>query len=225
MILYHGTSSKYLDIILKKGIKPRANKKSNWSEQSQKEYVYLTDMYPLFFSLQATKTKKDKLVILEIEGHDLDDNLFYPDDDYIWWMQKLKKQPIELEAAGNLIQYNQNIWEESLNMLGCIAYRGIVPVNAIKRYAIIDVNSMNSSGRMFIYSLCDVSVAPLATAYRKPKAQYSLKWIFGDVESAISEDELSVLENLGDNKMIAYHQKANRELNEQRKKFISVITL
>lgn len=84
---------------------------------------------------------------------------------------------------------------------------------------------MDSSGRMFIYSLCDVSVAPMAIAYRKPKAQYSLRWIFGDVESAISEDELSILENLGDNKMKEYHRKANRELNEQREKFVSVITL
>jgi hypothetical protein len=225
MKLYHGTSSKYLDNILKKGIKPRVNKKSNWSAQSQKEYVYLTDMYPLFFSLHATKTKKEKMIIIEIDSFKLDENMFYPDDDFIWWNMKKEISNITLEEAGALIKYNQKYWEGSLNTLGCMAYKDTVPVDSITRYIEIDINKMSSQARMYIYGLCDVSVVPMAIAIRKPMAQDALQWLFGDnnLDEYIKDKKQLML--LAKDKSEKYFDDMQKELNEQRDKYIKIITL
>ena len=54
--LYHGTSSRFLDRILKHGIKPRGKGTSQWDKfPSRPDLVYLTTAYPFYFAIQAIK--------------------------------------------------------------------------------------------------------------------------------------------------------------------------
>lgn len=182
-MLYHGTSSRFLKNIEKNGLKPRGNQNSNWSEASNKEFVYLTDMYPMLFAAQALeeKNKKEKLVILEINFLKLNCSNLYPDDDFIYYgmKQKDKKNSITLEQAGSLIQYNQKLWESSLEMFGCVAHKGTISKDCISQIAEIDFRSMDTGVKMWFFGLADVSVVPEAISYRKPVFQKSIEFIFG----------------------------------------------
>lgn len=61
LILYHGTSSKYLPSILREGIKPRKlTRQSNWKTtiESRNDMVYLTNAYALYFAICSLRQKK-----------------------------------------------------------------------------------------------------------------------------------------------------------------------
>lgn len=69
MKLYHGTARATVDSILAHGIEPRGKRRrSNWkhSVESNPDCVYLTNCYPLHFSLSAGKDLSD-LAIIEVE--------------------------------------------------------------------------------------------------------------------------------------------------------------
>lgn len=93
VILYHGTSSKHLDSIQKNGIIPRKIKsKGNYQEGNKSHpYVYLTNLYPVFYSLNSLKRKKDMPVLIRVEV-DLDD--LYPDEDWLalQYQRKFQKE-------------------------------------------------------------------------------------------------------------------------------------
>ena len=49
--LYHGTTTKHLDKILKQGITPRHDRPSNWDKHpSREDMVYLTNAYAIYFA-------------------------------------------------------------------------------------------------------------------------------------------------------------------------------
>ena len=180
MALYHGTSSKHLQSIIKYGLKPRGDQNSNWSTASQKQYVYLTSTYPLYFASQAVSGKQ-KYLIIEVDETMVDENYCYPDDDFIWWCySKQAKNRPTLEEAGKLVQFNQNLWQKSLMMIGCIAYKNNIPFNAIKRILQIDFNKMNSQERMLFLSFIDVSVTPVAFPCRKKSFEKQLGYLFSE---------------------------------------------
>ncbi len=51
MLLYHGTSAKYLEAILTNGVRPKGNGSGNWERfPSRQDTVYLTDSYAFDFA-------------------------------------------------------------------------------------------------------------------------------------------------------------------------------
>jgi len=69
MRLYHGTNSLFVEKCLKTGIAPRGFKKTNWKDYpSRSDLVYLTDAYPFYFAICATKKKNQNPVVLEIDA-------------------------------------------------------------------------------------------------------------------------------------------------------------
>jgi len=81
--LYHGTSKKNADLILKEGFKDRINsKESNWEDEkiSQKGFVYLTTAYPFFYGMNAGEEKDREASVLKVIVNT--DNL-YPDEDIL----------------------------------------------------------------------------------------------------------------------------------------------
>lgn len=215
-MLYHGTSSRYLKKITKEGIVPRGNQNSNWSVPSQKRFVYLTDVFPIFFAVQARK--RDKLVIVEIDDSKLCQDKLYPDDDFVFHMLKQYGQTVDLEEAGNLIKDSQWLWKDSLRLLGCLAHKGKISRKHIRRIAIIDVENMNNTGRMYFHGLSDVSISPIALTFRRKKAQQEIKWIFGDTNDILQMEKTTLLVN-GKKEII---EKYVTELFEQRKLHIKV---
>ena len=187
MILYHGTSEEHLDAILAHGLKPRGqeNKNSNWDHtvKSRKGHVYLTSSYAFYFSHCAAKAEGGKGVVLEIELTDEDTAKLYPDEDFIAQAQE-HNDKVRGESRGNLLARTRrvkledfkNSWPLSLQHMGNVSFKGVVPVSRIKRYAIID-----TSARMdLVMGYGDNCVSIVAFSVMKATYQGFLGWLFGD---------------------------------------------
>ncbi|MCK9433707.1 MAG: hypothetical protein M0R32_02535 [Candidatus Cloacimonetes bacterium] len=145
--LYHGTSARHLPSILKSGLQPRGfHKNSNWAGKiiSKKDFVYLTDAYPVYFAWAAAKADED-LVIIRVE---VDEKQLYPDEDYIALCLKTHDpfcKNIPLDEIGemiNLEDYRRN-WVESLKFNGKVAIKGVTS-KQITGHIVIKHDDMNA---------------------------------------------------------------------------------
>lgn len=185
MKLYHGTNSKYLKNILKRGISPRKNKESNWKEnKSHPDMVYLSTAYPFYFSYCSLGEKDTKGVVFEIDTDVMDEDLFYPDEDFIWQTLKLDNKDIKLEVVKNDIENYKRNWKLSLDRLGNCCYRGVIPVDAIIRHCQFDIAKLQAIG----WSILDPSISILNYMFCKEKYHRQVSWFFGDVEEFFIED-------------------------------------
>lgn len=139
----HGTSSLMVDAILKNGICPRkmSGKDSNWKKfESKEDLVYLSTAYPFYFANSACEDG-GKPAIFQIDLSRLKKSKFYPDEDFIAQAvaqstgEDLEK--IHFSIRDSLKVYKK-YWKASLEGLGNMAYAGVIPVEAIVRYAIVD---------------------------------------------------------------------------------------
>lgn len=136
MIIYHGTNTKNLESILKEGIKPRLNKKSNWDTgigRSRKDLVYLTTCYAPYYAYSSCK-KDEKGVILKLDIDETKVKL-YPDEEFLF--DCLRKNINGRETKEVIKEYNRinpkkhnfiNVktgekatWQDSLKYLGTVS--------------------------------------------------------------------------------------------------------
>jgi len=153
--LYHGTSTKYLNDILSKGITPRHKKESNWSgNPSHPLMVYLSDAYPVYFAQQSVEAEgSDKPVVLEVI---VDTKRLYPDEDYLEQFTRIDPKWIEIEEQfgymksmeertkwfkDNLTDYKDH-YEGSLFGLGNCCHKGVIKPKNIVRYSVLDYNQI-----------------------------------------------------------------------------------
>src|SRR3990172_3590894 len=109
MKLYHGTKYKFLDIILKYGLAPRTDKKSNFEDlPSHPEMVYLSTAYPWYYAV-LTEEGLGKGVVFEIDLDILDPSKLYPDEDFI--VQTLNEQNKEQEIEHSDIRENLLLYQ------------------------------------------------------------------------------------------------------------------
>jgi hypothetical protein len=156
MRLYHGTSSRYLEQILKEGLTPRAERLSNWDAESCDEVVYLTKTYGIHFASNARKSDAEDMVIVEIDTDLLpDQEKLLADEDALWFAWKagvIKENEVE-EYIYDLPQEKQVnwfagfledfasrgcTWDWSLKTIGNCTYMGVIPPSAITRIATYD---------------------------------------------------------------------------------------
>ena len=142
MILYHGTSARYLKRILKKGLLPRKlTGKSNWEGDvaSKEMFVYLSKCYPVYFALAAIKDD-DSLLILKV---DVEEAELYPDEDYI--SKCLHAHHDEFKDV-HLRKINPHValddykhhWVDSLKNNGLVSVKDGIPHDGIVDYVIMD---------------------------------------------------------------------------------------
>ena len=157
--LYHGTSTKYLDDILLKGITPRHNKGiGNWSgNPSHPLMVYLSDAYPVYFAQQSVNaynekncdSEKDEPVVLEVI---VDTKRLYPDEDFLeqyhriapQWKDAVEKTTMQertIYFKQNLLDYKDD-YQTSLFGLGNCCHKGVIKPKNIVRYSILDYNEI-----------------------------------------------------------------------------------
>ena len=149
--LYHGTSTKYLDDILAKGITPRHDKDSNWSDNpSHPLMVYLSDAYPVYFAQQSVEVEgDDEPVVLEVI---VDTKRLYPDEDYLEqftridpsWRNTVEATSMEYRTEwfkDNLTDYKEH-YVGSLYGLGNCCHKGLIKPKNIVRYSILDHNQI-----------------------------------------------------------------------------------
>ena len=115
IILYHGTSEKTAEKIMKEGFKP--DQKYNWKVKSKKGFVYLSEVYAPFYALNATKSDKLALIKVEVDSDDL-----YPEDDFI---MLAKGKPVYTQEELEKVDFEKEkpLWENSLHYLGNVAVK------------------------------------------------------------------------------------------------------
>jgi hypothetical protein len=197
MKLYHGTSFEYLEQILKEGIRPRGSKPSNWSKfKSRPDMVYLTTTYPFFFARAVeSKLPNEKVVVFEIESNLLDQENFFPDEDFIYqvlqgqYKKEGKKPPSHLHIKRRLEDYQQN-WQLSLKGLGNCCYNKTIPSSMIIRYCIVDF-----SQRKRLAMNIDPSISLLNHRFCGEEYKKMLLWFFGDIPLLPQIERFKLFEN------------------------------
>lgn len=143
MKLYHGTSVKYLDKILKDGLEPRGKGKGNWKHtiDSHPDVIYLTNAYAIYFAHIAAGDGDD-LVVLEIDTAKLNPLNLVPDEDFLEQAtRKTGPAPIGKSVKVRTGWYRRRLrdfalhWKDSIEHLGTCGHFGPIPAKAITRYA------------------------------------------------------------------------------------------
>lgn len=179
--LYHGTTTKMLASILPAGLRPRGRRKGNWKEYpSRPDMVYLTTAYAPYFALHRA-SERNKGVIVEVDASRLDPDLLHPDEDWVaQCLAHQRHQPlakVHEDVRANLQDYQHHALD-SLEAMGNIAYRGVVPPQAISRYAIIPYRLYSP---LFWIAL-DPCISPLNYKFCGAKYRSLISWIMGDRE-------------------------------------------
>lgn len=145
MVLYHGTSTEYRELIRTQGIRPRCEtgQPSNWKGpvESKSDLVYLTSCYPVYFASCAINEVNDEfvhdLLILEVN---VDPNNLFPDEDFVAYIAKeqgLKKPLHDINPLIDPRQF-QHLAELSLKYNGVVSV-DCVPATHVVREVVIPV--------------------------------------------------------------------------------------
>jgi len=146
--VYHGTGERAARRALKHGILPRrmSGKKGNWKHtvSSNPSMVYLTTAYAPYFASATTNPDRERPAIIEIDLDALDQDALYPDEDFIEQGLRGKKlgtsddiHKRNLYIIKHIEEYREN-WKLSLEKLGTVCHRGIVPASAITKVVAFD---------------------------------------------------------------------------------------
>jgi hypothetical protein len=138
--LFHGTSKKHLDSILRRGLQPRGTNPSNWEDfPSAPDRVYLTRSYAIFFAIKSAYLTNTDPVIIEV---DVQDNLV-ADEDYL---AQCKWKDKELNFLQDKTLEDKTLYwkirspaypmmaEHSLNKLGNCCHMGTIKPKQIKSW-------------------------------------------------------------------------------------------
>ena len=177
MKLYHGTSFKHLEKILKIGIAPRFRRKTVWPDNpSRKDMVYLTTAYPFYFA-QSAAMDKSKLVVFETNSDNLNNDRIFPDEDFIYQQLKIQKQELPLEDIRDMIDGWQIYWKDSIKGLGNCAYQGLITTSSITRYCIADLSERST----LTMNILDPSISLMNYKFMGEYYRQLVAWFFGDV--------------------------------------------
>ncbi len=180
---YHGTSTATLDDILENGIRPRSvTGKSNWDKfKSRDDMVYLTTAYPLYFAFNAMASPEaEKCVVIEVDINKLEKKKIYPDEDFL--AQVIAEvQGETLERVHPVIRMNlekyRNAWRESLKNMGSVCHKGHIQVEAITRYAVVDVKHQ----AQLVHSCLDPTITYMNYQIMGSYYEGIVAWIMGDI--------------------------------------------
>ena len=146
--IYHGTGESAARRALKRGILPRemSGKRGNWKHTvaSNPSMVYLTTAYAPYFASATTNIDRERPAIIEVDLDALDQSKLYPDEDFI--EQGLRGRKLgtsddihkrNLYVIRHIEEYREN-WKLSLEKLGTVCHKGIVPASAITKIVAFD---------------------------------------------------------------------------------------
>ena len=184
MKLYHGTSGAHRASILRKGLRPRGERKlGQWqhSVPSNARSVYLTSAYPMHFAFNA-EPPSTTFVIFEIETERLDTFFLLPDEDVLEQAGR-KHDNIPGDMKERTLYYRDEIerwlgsdaWQRSLKAMGTCQYLGTIPVEAISR--MVEIPRKLNKGLAFSF---DASISLLNYAIVGDRYEWKTRHLFGD---------------------------------------------
>ena len=148
------------------------------------DMAYLTTTYALYFAYMTTNFETEsQIAIIEIDTDKLDKRKVYPYENFICdivrrqnadFQPEEKNKKLHKYIRNNLEKYRGN-WTESLKILGTVGYKGIIPPNAITRYAVFDLakNSGVLALSMMDPIICATNYALFGKFYRQ-----FIAWLF-----------------------------------------------
>jgi hypothetical protein len=152
MLLYHGTKEDNLEELLSAGIRPRmpgadGNFTGTTSYLKSKDgVVYLASWCPLQYATMAKGAGRP--LILEVAFDRLCETNMLPDEDMLLHellrAEGVPQGPEYLKAFARRInemepRLHRERWRELLDKGGSVAHEGVVPVAALTRYALLDL--------------------------------------------------------------------------------------
>lgn len=187
MLVYHGTSERNVESILRDGLRPRGTEIGNWqhSVPSNSKAVYLTIAYAIHFA-KACANAGERYAIFEVDLGKLDVNgKIAPDEDFL---EQATRGDLRFSKCGTNINARtmwfrkralsqfQHLWVTSFNRLGTGCYYGTIPPEALTRLALIP------SGHV-LSQMSDPSIHVTAYAIMGDFYRNLTKLAFGDVDS------------------------------------------
>jgi len=147
--LYHGTCSRNVRAVLKRGLQPRGKKASIWSAHpSRAGHVYLTHAYASFFARMAVE-KGYQMAIFRIDADKLEPTRLFADEDALESANRSKDEA-RMPTLAQRTKYYRELWdilpeaaywETSLDYLGNCSHDGPIPPDAINAVTLIRPNS------------------------------------------------------------------------------------
>lgn len=150
MFVYHGTSETAARQALKSGIQPRrlSGSDGNWKHtvKSNPDFVYLTVAYAPYYAAAVTDMGRERPAVIQIDLDALDQDRLFPDEDFI--EQAMRGKPLgpseELKKRNRYViehieGYREN-WKLSLENLGTLCFKGVVPASAITKIVAFDAS-------------------------------------------------------------------------------------
>jgi hypothetical protein len=201
MKLYHGTTEVAARSALTRGLLPRAvSKTSNWRRtvQSNAKAVYLTNVYAVYFAVQAAnelRAVNKRLAIIEVDTDCLDQAKLVPDEDVLeramrgkdglpgsWTIYK------RVRYYRSRIKHYAGKFVSSLDTMGTCAYLGVIKPEAFCRIAYIDYKAATVP----IWLGADAAVSP--QNYKLVGAQHRAvtNWIFNEPFGKLSPLEAMI---------------------------------
>ena len=115
----------------------------------------------------------DDPVVFEIDTDLLEEENFFPDEDFI--AQGLKDIKNHAKYRKDLERY-QCHWKLSVEKLGNCCYKGVIPAKAITRYCVLSRKRLDLIGQMLDPSISLGNFLVLGTWYNN-----LVKYMFGDI--------------------------------------------
>lgn len=221
MKLYHGTTEKNAESIMKSGkIKPRGLRKvaSNWKEtvESNEKTVYLTDIYGAYFAAAVTKPP-ERWAIIEIESDELDKRLMVPDEDYL---EQATRDNAELNIGGTMKErtevFRSNIskfkylWRDSIENMGTCGYMGEVSLKVFTKV----VMYKPVSNKVITYAAIDPTITIMNHRYCGNRYRALTRWFMGGNMSLEEFYDMSwpfLKEKLSDEEINEFTKKLNNK--------------
>jgi len=197
--LYHGTSPSRIWKIIKEGIRPRTlTGKSNWNQvaefKSRNDMVYLTSCYPLYFA--ACCSRGSRLAVVEVDVDKLDKSKLYPDEDVVAQIMSqetnvsLKEVHPKIKAK---LLYMHEEWETSLQAMGTCCFCGVIPPEALSRYAMIETKNR----KQLLLSMMDPAISILNYKFKGEYYKGFVAWVFGDRNTLPQTEETQMFIDAG----------------------------
>jgi hypothetical protein len=145
VILFHGTSERNLESILKDGLLANSEEHSNWVHSNEYEnpkgFVYLG--YAPFAHAMNSSYDGGRGVVLEVDIPDVD--RLYPDAHFMAFPDGRPLNPMpDLATIKERVLKSQHLTSISLERVKGACFLGDIPPSWIKRYVLIDWKARKS---------------------------------------------------------------------------------
>lgn len=183
--------------------------------------VYLTAAYAAHFAIAASGSTGTAGVILEVDTCKLDEEKMVPDEDlFVAELQAGMLRETHTDVRAFVKRHFDELihvitWEEALSYLGTCGYRGVVPVSAVRRIAVID---MIKNPRVGMW-LSDTAISPIGYAAMGHSLKIDLEWLMDGAEGVRPNpyEEL-----IGSASMLASMNEGRARASEELRKVLTI---